>query len=103
MRTTIPTLKFPSLHLFVVFSLILLCAADVPKMKNVQLVDGINIHLPKDFYPMSDDDIATKYPSTKKPVALYTSLDRTVDVGLNISKSRWSGVDIDLLRKVTIR
>lgn len=86
--------------LLVVCSLFLLCSADVPKMRTVSLVEGINVQLPKDFVLMSDDDIATKYPSTKKPVSLYTSLDRTVDFGLNISKSRWSGVDIDLLHKV---
>jgi hypothetical protein len=100
MRTPILKLQAGALHLCVVSALILLCAADVPKMHNVQLVEGINVSLPKDFYPMSDDDIATKYPSTKKPVALYTSLDRTADFGLNISKSRWSGVDIDLLHNV---
>ncbi|HSZ71795.1 MAG TPA: hypothetical protein VK750_03900 [Cytophagaceae bacterium] len=75
-------------------------SADVPKLHNVTLVDGINVLLPKDFLPMSDDDIGQRYPSTKKPVAFYTSLDRTVDFGLNISKSRWSGVDIDLLHKI---
>jgi hypothetical protein len=69
-------------------------------MHNVTLVDGINILLPKDFLPMSDDDVAQRYPSTKKPVSFYTNLDRTVDFGLNISKSRWSGVDIDLLHKI---
>jgi len=96
MRNTIQKLHLP----IVAFSLILLCAADVPKMHSVQLVEGITVQLPKDFVVMSDDDIATKYPSTKKPIALYTSLDRTVDFGLNISKSRWSGVDIDLLHSI---
>jgi hypothetical protein len=86
--------------LFIGFIALLLLSADVPKMHNVTLVDGINVLLPKDFLPMSDDDIAQRYPSTKKPVAFYTSLDRTVDFGLNISKSRWSGVDIDLLHKI---
>ncbi len=100
MRNTIQKLRLSIPTVLVVFSLILLCAADIPKMQNVKLVEGINVQLPKDFYPMSDDDIATKYPSTKKPVALYTSIDRTVDFGLNISKSRWSGIDIDLLHKV---
>jgi hypothetical protein len=80
-------------------ALVLLCA-DVPKMHNVTLVEGINVLLPKDFSPMSDDDIGQRYPSTKKPVSFYTSLDRTVDFGLNISKSRWSGVDIVLLHKI---
>ena len=88
-----------SILLISIFALFVLCA-DVPKMHNVTLVDGINVLLPKDFSPMSDDDIGQRYPSTEKPVSFYTSLDRTVDFGLNISKSRWSGVDIDLLHKI---
>ncbi len=100
MRNTIPKLSLLKFTVLVASSLILLCSADVPKMHSVKLVDGISIQLPKDFVIMSDDDIATKYPSTKKPVAMYTSLDRTLDFGLNISKSRWSGVDIDLLHKI---
>lgn len=86
--------------LLLAITALFLLSADVPKMHNVTLVDGINLLLPKEFVPMSDDDIAQRYPSTKKPVSFYTSLDRTVDFGLNISKSRWSGVDIDLLHKV---
>lgn len=85
---------------FIGFIAVFFLCADVPKMHNVTLVDGVNVLLPKDFLPMSDDDIGQRYPSTKKPVAFYTSLDRTVDFGLNISKSRWSGVDIDLLHKI---
>lgn len=85
---------------FIGFIAVFLLCADVPKMHNVTLVDGINVLLPKDFLPMSDDDIGQRYPSTKKPVSFYTSLERTVDFGLNISKSRWSGVDIDLLHKI---
>lgn len=100
MRNRVSKLPLSAYTLLVVFSLILLCSANLPKMQTVKLVDGITIQLPKDFVIMSDDDIAVKYPSTKKPVALYTSLDRTVDFGLNISKSRWSGVDIDLLHKI---
>ena len=100
MRTRIQKLPLSAYALLVVFSLILLCSASLPKMQTVKLVDGISVQLPKDFVIMSDDDIAVKYPSTKKPVALYTSLDRTADFGLNISKSRWSGVDIDLLHKI---
>jgi hypothetical protein len=85
---------------FIGFIAVFFLCAEVPKMHSVTLVEGIHILLPKDFLPMSDDDIAQRYPSTKKPVSFYTNLDRTVDFGLNISKSRWSGVDIDLLHKI---
>jgi hypothetical protein len=80
-------------------SIFLLSAAE-PKLITQKMVDGISAGMPKDFVPMSDDDIANKYPSTKKPVAMFTNLDRTVDFGLNISKSRWGGADLNLLKDI---
>lgn len=80
-------------------SLFLFSAAQ-PKLATQKIVDGITAGMPKDFVQMSDDDVANKYPSTKKPVAMFTNLDRTVDFGLNISKSRWGGVDLTILKDI---
>ncbi|GAL84661.1 hypothetical protein CHU_0110 [Sporocytophaga myxococcoides] len=68
------------------------------KLVQTKLVDGISIGLPKDFYVMTDDDIATKYPSTKKPLAMYTNIDRLVDFGLNVTKSRIPGTDLSVIK-----
>jgi hypothetical protein len=100
MRNYTTKTRFSKFLLISGFAIILLSSGTLPKMQNVQLVDGVSISLPKEMVIMSDDDVATKYPSTKKPVAMYTSLDRTVDFGLNISKSRWSGFDLELLHQV---
>lgn len=75
-------------------------SAHEPKLISQKMVDGITVGMPKDFTQMSDDDIASKYPSTKKPVSMYTNLDRTVDFGLNISKSRWGGLDLKILQGI---
>jgi len=77
-----------------------LLSAKEPKLITQKMVDGITVGMPKDFTQMSDDDIANKYPSTKKPVSMYTNLDRTVDFGLNISKSRWGGLDLTILKDI---
>lgn len=79
---------------------LLFLSAHEPKLITQKMVDGITVGMPKDFTKMSDDDIANKYPSTKKPVSMYTNLDRTVDFGLNISKSRWGGLDLTILKDV---
>lgn len=85
---------------FIFLSFLLFTAASTPKLRNTKIAEGVTVGLPKDFVAMSDDDIAQKYPSTKKPLAMYTSLDRTVDFGLNVSKSNWSGSNFDILQKI---
>jgi hypothetical protein len=85
--------------LFICFAFLLISAGE-PKLKVQKIVDGITVGMPKNYIQMSDDDIANKYPSTKKPVAMYTNIDRTVDFGLNISKSRWGGLDMTILKDV---
>ncbi len=84
---------------FICLAFIFLSAAE-PKLVTQKMVEGITVGMPKDFTQMSDDDIANKYPSTKKPVSMYTNLDRTVDFGLNISKSRWGGLDLSILKDI---
>jgi hypothetical protein len=84
---------------FVALAFVFLSASG-PKLKVQKLVDGITVSMPKDYTQMSDDDVANKYPSTKKPVSMFTNLDRTVDFGLNISKSRWGGLDLKILKDV---
>jgi len=83
----------------IVLSLLLFVAASGPKLTSKKIAEGVTVSLPKDFVVMSDDDIAQKYPSTKKPLAMWTSLDRTVDFGLNVSKSPWGGSNFDILQK----
>ncbi|MFN8416733.1 MAG: hypothetical protein U0U66_10415 [Cytophagaceae bacterium] len=87
-------------YLLILCSALLFSATTPVKYVTVKMVDGVWSSMPKDFVVMSDDDVAKKYPSTKKPVAMYTNLDRTVDYGLNISKSKWGGADLKLLKDI---
>lgn len=77
---------------------LLLCSMDGPKLYPKKITEGVTTMLPKDFYPMSDDDIASKYPSTKKPLSMFTSLDRVADFGLNVTKSKIPANDLNVLK-----
>ena len=66
--------------------------------KRTSLDINVKVNLPENFLIMSDDDIARKYPSYRKPLAMYTSLDRMADFGYNVSNGVW-GDDINLLRR----
>ncbi len=76
-----------------------LTAANV-KYKTFKITEGVTAKLPSDFVPMSDDDIAYKYPSTKKPLAMFTNSERLVDFGLNVSKSKFPGNDLKILQQI---
>jgi hypothetical protein len=87
-------------RIFLLLIPILMLSANEPKLVKTKITKGVTANLPKGFVAMSDNDIAQKYPSTKKPLAMFTSLDRTVDFGLNVSKSSWSGSNMEVLKKV---
>jgi hypothetical protein len=70
------------------------------KLKSRKIAEGVTASLPENFYPMSDEDIAQRYPSTKKPLCMYTDMDRAVDFGLNESKSSWAGGDLKVLQQI---
>jgi len=78
----------------------ILTNAVAQKLKTVKLMDGVKVSLPKEFSQMTDDDVAQKYPSTKKPLVLYTNPDRIIDFGLNVTKSKFPGNDLELLRGI---
>jgi hypothetical protein len=88
---------------FLVFTLTMLtfsASSQAPKLKAMKIAEGVSASLPQNFYPMSNEDIAQRYPSTKKPLCMYTDMDRAVDFGLNESKSSWAGGDLKVLQQV---
>ena len=71
---------------------------DVPKLTKVELAPGVKASLPATFVPMTDDDIAKRYFTFRKPVAMYTSPDHSADFGFNISNSRWRDSDLPMAK-----
>jgi hypothetical protein len=72
---------------------------DTGKWVKTKLTKEITVHLPADFTRMTDDDLAKKYFTYRKPTAMYTNPDRLVDFGLNITDTRWRQEDLPLLQK----
>ncbi|UII29197.1 hypothetical protein LVD15_12455 [Fulvivirga maritima] len=63
------------------------------KMVKTKVNDNITAKLPENFYPMSADDIAQRYPSVRKPLAAYTDDSRYVGFSINISATQWMPTD----------
>jgi hypothetical protein len=72
---------------------------DKGKLVKTRLTKEIIVYLPADFTLMTDDDLAKKYFTYRKPTAMYTNQDRVVDFGLNITETRWRQGDLPLLQK----
>jgi hypothetical protein len=71
---------------------------DEPKMSRVKLNDHVSIMLPKDFRTMTDSEIAERYYTYRKPVAMYTSPEGEVDFGLNVTATQWKAEDLEILK-----
>jgi hypothetical protein len=78
--------------------LLLLCSFDGAKLVKTRVAPGVVVSLPAGFVPMTDDDIARKYPSFRRPTAMYTSTDRNVDFGFNQTETRWRQQDLAMLK-----
>lgn len=87
---------FPAIIL-ISFSMLSL---DSPKLSKRKIYDGVTILMPEDFVVMSDNDIASRYPSTKKPLAVFMSSDTKADFNMNNTKAKFAGQDAVMLHEI---
>lgn len=67
------------------------------KLTKTKVTDNISMLMPEEFRPMTDDEIASKYFTTKRPMALFTNLNQTVDIGLNQAVTKWEPNDLEIM------
>ncbi|WP_109830929.1 hypothetical protein [Reichenbachiella versicolor] len=63
-----------------------------------EVAEKIFMSLPNGFRPMTDDEIASKYFTMQRPMAMYTDQSLIVDIGVNKATSRWSEKDMDIMK-----
>jgi hypothetical protein len=80
-------------------SLILSPVLQEKKWVKTKVNDNISFLLPKDFYAMTPEDIAQRYPSVRSPIGAYTNADRLIDVSVKVSATQWAEDDIELASK----
>lgn len=68
------------------------------KFKKVKITDAITVSLPENFLPISDQDIASRHISYRRPIAIFTNQDRTVDFSVNTAVSQWPASDLALMK-----
>lgn len=69
------------------------------KLTKVKINEEVTIYVPKNFTPMTPQDMEQRYESYRLPLALYTDPDRLIDFGVNRSYSRWQEKDLEMMEE----
>ncbi|MFN0048348.1 MAG: hypothetical protein ACKVOU_04420 [Cytophagales bacterium] len=82
------------------FSLFFSSFLGFSQLKKNEPQKGLELSLPATFTLMSDDDLAQKYPSYKKPIAMYESEDRNAEMGVNAAVNKWKNYNLGVIKDV---
>jgi len=63
------------------------------KWKKVKVGENITLSIPADFYDMTPQDIAQRYPSVRSPLGAFTNSQRMVDISIKVSATQWRTED----------
>lgn len=63
-----------------------------------QITEKIEIHLPEDFQPMSQELMDQRYLTARKPLAAFTNERQMVDLTVSTSNTRWQVSDLPILK-----
>jgi len=67
------------------------------KLKKQNIGNDITMKVPISFIPMNEDDMWQRVASSRKSLALYTDMNRLVELGVNRSYSVWSEGDYQMM------
>ena len=85
---------------FLLLFLSLTAFAPKPKLRNVKLGSGLAVGVPVSFAPLPDDGIAVKYPSPRKPLAVYSNPSGRVDYSVAVRPTTFESMDYAVLLKI---
>ncbi len=71
-----------------------------PKLTAVKLASGLSVGVPADFLPLPDDGIAVKYPSPRKPLAVFSNRSGRVDYSVAMRPTTFESMDYAVLLKI---
>ena len=74
--------------------------APAPKLTTAKLGSGLSVGVPKGFAPLPDDGIAVKYPSPRRPLAVYSNPSGRVDYSVAVRPTTFESFDYGVLLKI---
>src|SRR6478672_9380388 len=78
----------------------LLAFAPKPKLTNTKLASNLTVGVPAGFTPLPDDGIAVKYPSPRKPLAVFSNASGRVDFSVAVRPTTFESMDYAVLLKI---
>ncbi|SFQ56456.1 hypothetical protein [Hymenobacter arizonensis] len=70
------------------------------KLTTTKLASGLSVGVPATFTPLPDDGIAVKYPSPRKPLAVFTNPSGRVDFSVAVRPTTFESMDYAVLLKI---
>ena len=86
--------------IFLLLFLGLTAFAPKPKLTTVKLATGLSVGVPMGFAPLPDDGIAVKYPSPRKPLAVFSNPSGRVDYSVAVRPTTFESFDYGVLIKI---
>lgn len=68
------------------------------KLNKTKVNEHITVSLPEAFFPMSNSDLAQRFPSVRQPIGAYTNMERLVDFSIKQSASQWRESDFEMAK-----
>lgn len=68
------------------------------ELSKTKVTDKISMKVPMTFTPMNPSDLRNKYLSSRAPIAMYTSPDQQIDLGINVTNNTWQSDDLEILK-----
>jgi hypothetical protein len=85
---------------FLLLFLSLTAFAPKPKLTTTKLSSGLTVGVPAGFAPLPDDGIAVKYPSPRKPLAVFSNPSGRVDFSVAVRPTTFESFDYGVLLKI---
>ena len=70
------------------------------KLTTTKLGSGLAVGVPATFMPLPDDGIAVKYPSPRKPLAVFSNPSGRVDFSVAVRPTTFESMDYGVLLKI---
>ena len=87
-------MKISLLSLVLLFPLL---AISQEKMEKHEINEEISYMVPTSFVLMSSSDRIRKFVSAREPLAMHSTVDREVDLGINWNPMRWTSSDNEMV------
>jgi hypothetical protein len=85
---------------FFLLLLALTAFAPKPKLTTVKLASTLSVGVPKEFAALPDGGIALKYPSPRKPLAVFSNPTGRVDYSVAVRPTTFESFDYGVLIKI---